>query len=213
MRVPKSRWAGVGISVVVVVAVAGITLAVTTVLGVTFQGSGKAEHGAASEWTRDLLLTANRDRLAVCVQPIGVDAGLTSSAKARIEDALQGVAEHPYWQDMGLSAAVDSPVVDVGCPSDPPAPDPDLGVPIDNLLGHRVSEASYYRLFVFVLPQQELDAWVGGLNRRSGPQESICSGDVCFEVTTGLYLTAEEVDDVPFVVERLNKAIGLEDPG
>lgn len=43
MTLPKSRWARALASLAVIAAVAGITLGVTTLLGVTFQGSGEAQ--------------------------------------------------------------------------------------------------------------------------------------------------------------------------
>ena len=117
MRLPKSRWAGLGVSVAVVAAVAGITLGVTTLLGVTFQGSGEAQESLGSQRVEGLLITANRDRLAICVQAVGVDRSVEATAKSAIETALIEVAKHPRWEASGLGVA--SPVVDIGCPSPP----------------------------------------------------------------------------------------------
>ena len=51
MRLPKSRLARVAGSLLVIGAVAGSTLGVTTLLGVTFQGKGEAQQARVrGEW-------------------------------------------------------------------------------------------------------------------------------------------------------------------
>lgn len=47
---------------------------------------------------------------------------------------------------------------------------------------------------------------------RRVPQEMVCRGHQCGEVTTGLYLTPEEVQNTAFLVDWLTKAMGLESP-
>ena len=109
-RLPRSRWAAVAISLAAIAAVAGITLGVTTLLGVTFQGEGEVQQGDASTLREGLLNTANRDRLAMCVQAVGGDSSMEPKGKASIEKALVEVAKHPRWEAAGLGVA--PPVVD-----------------------------------------------------------------------------------------------------
>jgi hypothetical protein len=181
---------------------AGATLATTTVLGLTFQGSERKE---------GLLVTANRERLAICVQAVGTDAGAEMDVKRRIEALLPQLMEHPRWRPAGLGAA--PPVVDIGCPSDPallrPGAHPKGGDPSSSSL---VLEASPYLVFVFILPQAEIDRLFSNWPYRKVPQENLCEGHVCFEVTTGLYLSPGEAQQAPFLLESLLKAIGLEPP-
>ena len=215
MRLPKSRWAGVGLSVAVVAAVAGITLGVTTLLGVTFQGSGEAQETLGSQRVDSLLLTANRDRLAICVQAVGVDSSLEATAKSSIETALIEVAKHPRWEASGLGVA--SPLVDVGCPAPPPALQPgvkiyqlgDKGVHVEPI--PIVEEASYYSLFVFVLSPSELERiFASGLPMVT--QEAYKDGDMITGVTGGLYLSPGQLDDPQFLSETLKRAVGLWEP-
>jgi hypothetical protein len=197
-----------------VAAVAGTTLGVTTLLGLTFQGSGEAEQRDASMLKEGLLTTANRDRLAICVQAVGVDSSLETKAKASIEAALIEVAKHPYWEPAGYAVA-ESPVVDIGCPASPPPLDLEAQSvnPPEDVQPSFVSEPSYYRLFVFVLPQGDVDTLVSGLPRlRTGSQEVVCEGDSCGTVTSGVYIGAEELGDLPLLADALQQGLGLELP-
>ncbi len=220
MRIRSLSWKGLALSVVVVAAAAGITLGVTTLLGVTFQGSGSAQQGTGSQQVEGLLMTANRDRLAMCVQVVrsgrdleaaGGRVAVEAKAKERVEAALVEVAKHPYWQQRGLTAAVASRVVDAGCPSGPPPVDSSYPKPIESISGHRVKEASYYRVFVFVLPAEELERLLGASDWREAPQEMLQVGvDVFAEVTTGLYISPQELGAPAFLEDLLEKGIGLE---
>ncbi len=209
MRLLKSRWASVGISVAVVAAVAGITLGVTTLLGVTFQGSGQAQQEV--RWVEGLLLTSNRDRLAICVQAVGVDSSLEATGKSAIEAALTEVAKHPRWEASGLGVA--SPVVDIGCPSPPSVYragvrlQPGAGKGLVVYPAVVVDEPSEYRAFVFILPASEFDRLFAGADPYV-VEELFARG----EVTTGLYLSSDELNDQPSLTEKLKRPIGLWEP-
>lgn len=212
---PKSRLVQAGLSIAVIAAVAGITLGVTTLLGVTFQGSGEAQQELGAEPKEGLLLTANRDRLAICVGAVNVGSAVEVEAESKVEAALVDVAKHPHWNASGLGVA--SPRVDAGCPAPPLATRPDVKitrwggsvlvepVPI-------VDEASYYRLFVFILPASELDRIFQGALPLVDEQ-AYKSGDQIIGVTAGLYLTPEQLRDPTSLTEAIQRAVGLWDPG
>jgi hypothetical protein len=202
-------------SVAFVAAVAGVTLGVLTLAGVTFQGSGSAEEGPLVGPSGNLLITANRDRLAICIDsasPVtSAPASLPANAKEAMQTALQEVARHPYWQRAGITLA---PVVDVGCPSPPPPiGDPSSYAPIEGVWGFPVSMPSYYRVFVFVLDPHELQKLVGTSRSRRAPQELSCLGDSCAEITAALFLSVDELADPAFVTDNLEKATGLDQAG
>ncbi|OGO48290.1 MAG: hypothetical protein A2W34_06685 [Chloroflexi bacterium RBG_16_64_32] len=196
-------------SLLVIGAAAGSTLGVTTPLGVTFQGSGAAQQQVRR--VEGLLLTSNRDRLAICVQAVGVDSSLQKKAKSEIEEALTEVARHPRWEASGLGVA--SPVVDIGCPSPPSVYR--AGVRLDRAGGKGllvsplvlVDEPSEYRAFVFILPPSEFDRLFAGAEPYVS-EELFAMG----EVTTGLYLSSAELNDQPSLTEKLKRPIGLWEP-
>lgn len=185
-------------AMLLVLAVGG--LATTTALGVTFQGSGDKR-------VADLLLTENRHMLEICVDAIDVDSGLAAETKNTITDILPELEKHPVL----ASADVQLPdySVEIGCPSDAallrPGASVKFGAPAAN-----VDEASRFRLFVFVLSDQQITDLFGDWPARRVPQETLCEGGSCVEVTTGLYLSASDLEDETFVKDALVKGIGLE---
>jgi hypothetical protein len=224
MTIRRPRWKAVAVSLVVIAVAAGITLGVTTLLGVTFQGESSAQGGSGRQFVHNLMATANRDRLAICVQPVGFgDSGsvaaaaeqLQASAKPIIEEALAVARNHPQWDARGGAGPL-SPVVDVGCPSGPATTDPSGHLrTIETIFGHVVEEAGYYSVFVFILPDADLDQLLGAstiraTNIRTANQETICDGDVCGPVSNAIYLKPSDLEDPSFVINQLERVLGLE---
>jgi len=197
-------WLGLAASALVIGAAAGTALGVLTLAGVTFQGSEQSP-----DRKEGLLLTANRDRLAICVQAVGIDPVMQTEAKTRIEELLPELEKHRNWVLARLDVA--PPVVDAGCPSDPallrPGADVKFGAADSSSV---VKEASQHRLFVFILPQSEIERLFAGWPYRRVPQELVCEGHQCGEVTTAIYLSLEELQSESFLKESLVKGIGLE---
>ncbi len=212
MSILNSRWKGLALSAVGIAAVAGVTLAATTLLGLTFQGSG-------SQPTQGAQTTTRGPGLAICVQAVEIEAApspdndqvwraapgdpaIQAEAKAQVEAALAEVTKHPYWEPAGYAAT--PPVVDEGCPSDPLVLRREVrwinGDPFGDIPGPPVAEASYYRIFVFVMPSLDhIDHLLGGLHTRIAPQEYACldlfdGGPTCGAVTRAIYVTREEVE-------------------
>ena len=187
MRLPKSRWAMAGVSVAAMTAVAGITLGVTTLLGVTFQGQGTQTVEGADPATRG-------PGVAICVQAVEIDAdgqplrgdsAIEAAADFSVKAALVEVTKRPVWDDAGLGVV--PPVVDVGCPSPPLAvlggPLWISGHPNDGIPAPLVTQASFYRLFVFVMPSlEEIDRVLAGTTHRRAAQEFI-SANISGEFT------------------------------
>jgi hypothetical protein len=189
----------------VMAAVAGITLGVTTLLGVTFQREGTQPCVQAVEIDAD-------------GQPLRGDAAVEETAKSAIEEAMAVVEKQPRWDDAGYVAP---PVVDIGCPSPPLGV---LGGPAwvnghdrDGTPVPHVDQASRYRLFVFVMPSlADIQRVLGHTSgSRAGAQEFIEAniydeGPTLIQVTYGVYLTAEEIQaGGPFLTHALTEGLGL----
>jgi hypothetical protein len=212
---PLTRWlAGIAFVAASLVA-AGVAYAGVEILNIDFGRGGSAYQ----EKERRIFQAPNRDRLAVCVQNAGAvsnsdNAPSEDAAVASVEAALIEVQKHPLWPGMNKSGL--PPLVEAGCDTKPAVynPDPffDSASPqtFFDTRGRRVSEASYFRLLVFILPTKEFERLSGQPPYRWTVEESLCSGDVCYEVTTGVYLNTEEADDVALIADSLKKAIGLE---
>lgn len=171
------------------------------------------------DFSHNGLLAASRERLAVCVQVLD-DAGIDEpAAVARVDAALRDLAAQPAWSYQGHPVVTAGfgfgpATVDAGCPSQPAVLQPgvrlDRGMLSDGRAGLIVQRASPYRVFVFVLPEPEIAAAFAGSARRTVPQEFLCKGHTCAEVTTGVYLTANEIDDHAQLAEWLHQALGME---
>ena len=217
-----SRWKGLALSAAVVAAVAAATLGVTTLLGVTFPDDGSQAAGARP--------TTRGPGLAICVQAVEIEAvrspngdevlqatagdpAIEAEAKSQVEAAVAEVMKHPYWEPAGFAVA--EPVVDIGCPSEPL---PLLtrqelrwinGRPFGGVRPPHVEEASFYRIFLFVMPSVDhIDHLLGGLHTRIASQEFVCldlfdGGPTCVAATRAIYVTREEIESQALSLSRL----------
>ncbi|MDO8616829.1 MAG: hypothetical protein Q7T33_14000, partial [Dehalococcoidia bacterium] len=173
--------------------------------------------GSGRRFVDNLMATANRDRLAICVQPVGFgDSGsetaaaeLQALAKPVIEGALAEARDHPQWDARGGSGPL-PPVVDGGCPAGPAPTRSALPRPVEHISGHRVREAGYYTVFVFIVPDADLDQLLGGSTIRTANQETICDRDVCNPVSWAIYLKPGDLQDPSFVTNVVERVLGLE---
>jgi hypothetical protein len=158
------------------------------------------------------LFTANRDRLAVCVQSLS-GAALPGQAQAAIQGVLPAALRHPWWD-----ARLPVSVVETDCA---PAVTPFLlqpgaasimGKPTGDFGPLSVSTASRFRIFVCVLPQAQITALFGDSPYRTAPQEFLCQEHTCDEVTTGICVSPQEQGNIAFLKLTLQRGIGLEKP-
>jgi hypothetical protein len=182
----------------------GLLLAVAAAIVASNAVVGVARGQAPPRINNTALMTTNRPGLKICVQSLvaGVD---TRTIQGRIQGAMTSVANHPDYQRSGLGRQ--PLVVDTGCPAPPTIADPSyrpdmLGAPA------RVTEPSQYLLFVFIATPEQL-ASAFSWQPRLVPQELLCDGDVCNEVTGALYLTPTELTDRAILERGLTQGVGL----
>jgi hypothetical protein len=134
------------------------------------------------------LLSASRERLAVCVQVLADARTDEVTAVARIDAALRALATQLPWEYRGhpvLTAGFGfgPALVDAGCPAPPAALHPDIRLDRGKLSGGLgalvVPRASPYRVFVFVLAESEIAARFEGWPQRSLIQEYACYEQSC----------------------------------
>lgn len=146
---------------------------------------------AAARRLSQRLGAPNRDRLAICVDVVGEGAYLRFIATERLRDALDTVSERgPYW------FSEPQPVVDAGCPREP-----DLDG--ERWLGRYTESPSFYSLWVFVVSREYLDQF----GRTSGFSTEEVTGEG--DVTSGLYLTPQEMCDRELVASALAYHLSL----
>ena len=212
-RLTLWRFKAVGTAVLLL---GSIGLSAMTVWGQQGPVGEHPEHGPVD--TRNGLLARGRDRLAVCIQGVGI-APSVADMQLQVTDALASVAsQHPQWVPAGFNKVPRS--VQIGCPGDPHLLRDGVeyvnGRPGASNTGEgrlQTQTASPFRLYVFVLAPNELSRVIRGeLNVRTAAQEMLCDGGRCTQVSTGLYLTAQELTDKRFLQEWVTKGLGLEPP-
>lgn len=187
----------------------GLLLAAATTIALSARGADQARaQGRPEVDMRTALLATNRTGLRLCVQSLA--PGLDSrAAQGPVRGAItSSVATHPDFGPAGLGR--EPVVVDAGCPAAPTISNPrysrrgTAGAPA------AVATPSPYRLFVFVAPAERLAAAFPTATRpRLTPQEVLCRGHVCPEVTTALYLTPAELADPGALARGLTHGVGL----
>lgn len=151
-----------------------------------------------------LLLSRTRDRLALCTQPVSGARATAAQARTAVAGALATTPE--------VARLAPGAVVEAGCPTTPYLLRPGARAPVGRPSGDptmtRVDQPSKYRVFVFVLPQPEIDRLFGRTSLRRVAEEYLCEGDSCAEVTTGVYLSDAELQNGQLIRTRLEEALG-----
>lgn len=194
MHLLTSRW----LTVTLLLALA---IAIWTLIN-TGRVRGQEQPGITSTTA---LLTTNRTSLKICVQSLvpGVDSRII---QGQIKGAMTSVSNHPDFQRAGLGR--EPVVVDAGCPSAPTITNPRYTSKDMSGVPAVVTTPSQYRLFVFVVSLDQLTRafiWRPHLT----PQEMMCAGDACNEVTTAAYLTPTELLDRTALERSLTQGVGL----
>ena len=218
----KRLWLGIAASLAVIGVVAGVTLGATTLLGVTFEESEPKPAEGTQTNTEDASgpapahdQQARYPGFSFCVEAIGVDAAVEAVGKANIETALLEVVQHPYWNIRQERASVPT-LVDIGCPSDPLIARPGVNWDGPNFYArsdvhqYDVTEQSFYRTFIFIMPSEHISQLLGDAHVPIAPQEYVSEGDVRYPVTTAMFISPEELEDTSFLVKQLLIAVGLE---
>ncbi len=101
-------------------------------------------------------------------------------------------------------------MVDTGCPAPPTITDSRYNANYRSGAPTQSTTPSRYRLFVFVAPSDQLaQAFPRQPKTRETPQEVLCTGHACVEVTTAVYLTPEELTNQPVLLRALVRGVGL----
>jgi len=210
MKVSKAKFLAVWIVSTGAVALLALSLA-GAVPGLQSDEKG----GGTYDGSR--FLTSARDRLSICVDSSRLSADAAEVAQSQGELAIEAAiaelaATHPGWAKEDFSNP--APVVDTGCPVEPALYDPERGPERGDLytvIGRTVSEASRYRVHVYILPEDEITRYVGQSGYRVTTEELMwIDVDVLFPVTSGVYLSPSDLRDTTLVRESLDDAIGLE---
>lgn len=155
----------------------------------------------------------DRSRLEVCLEDTH---SLTpdNEAKAAIQRALHVLQAHPKAGRGGLG--VSPPATTLPCDAEPFR----LSADYAKRAGDRnhpplpiVEKPGPFRVMIFVLPDDQIDALFGGALTRTYPQEVWCTFvDLCLVATEGIFAKASDLADSAWIEKTLAQAIGLDPP-
>jgi len=163
----------------------------------------------------NMLLVNNREELAVCVKVLsGEDVAVPETLSNDVTSVLkQQLPSHPRWSELGYDQF---PIqVDVGCPTtayllQPGSAHPLLpGAAKAQIPVPRVEIPSLYRIHLYIVSEEVIKQVFEGADLRNAPQEMICEGHECFEITSALYLTPEEAMNAEILRNRLERILAL----
>jgi hypothetical protein len=168
--------------------------------------------GSGAVFVEGALRTANRDRLAVCVDVVD---GVASPEHARdsVKDAIDSVYYTPRWDRPELRNK--RPVVDIGCPSSPLVLRTGVisGKTGTGLMAESASatvdEASYYALFVFVIADTTMSDVFRDAQHFASQEWFKHSIHLVDTVTTGIYLTPADLADEQLIADCMTLLLGL----
>lgn len=171
---------------------------------------------ASASFSDNPLITSNRDDLAFCVNVVDGQLNVKSEEVANlVQVALEGpIKTHPRWAETGYDRF---PVrVEVDCPSEAYLLRSGAFHPLLSGMGEseavpvpRVDIPSSFRIHIYIVPQRDIENAFLGTDLRSAPQEMLCAESQCVEVTSAIYLTAEEAVNLEIVQDRLERILSL----
>ena len=126
----------------------------------------------------------------MCVEAIHGAEGYQAQAVQQVGDALAGVRQDGRWPRLFPSGA--EPVLDSGCPEAPALP-----------AANRVETPGFYRVFVFVVPQDQ-----SAMRFSQEVGRTSTGGGV--EATAGLFVTTGDLCDSARLVLMLKSATGFD---
>lgn len=146
------------------------------------------------------LLTKNRSKMTVCVENVSsIRSKDVSDEKivAKIEKQIEKLSkENKRYKEVNYDS-VDVEVTE-GCSFTPFLNDPSNSHPLyGGGSGDRVvDQPSKESLGIFIVDQEVIDRNFEKAPNRWSPEELICEGHECFEVTKGIYFTPDEITDI-----------------
>jgi hypothetical protein len=203
---------------IIIVAVVAISI---IFVGVAYQilnnsGTNADQTEKGSKFSNNGLQAASRQQLTICVDNYSSDKSSELSGDiliSKIEKQLPDLKQKKRWVESGYNAFT----VDVKetCSFKPILLEPNAKHPIysGNEDSTRiVEEASPELIGVFVVDKSVIDKHFTGAPDRWAPEQLLCEGEECNEVTKGIYLTPDELKakDLKELYKEMAHALGLE---
>ncbi|MBD3917613.1 hypothetical protein H8B09_02525 [Paenibacillus sp. PR3] len=156
-----------------------------------------------SKFTNRATLTSNRDKISICIG----DYTQTSSSKSLSEKVINStnsilegqLKKHAKWKDSGYSKEQFEVVK--GCSFTPFLLDDGNAHPVysgkmNKKLDRIIDTPSKEQLGIFIVDPTVIEKHFKDAPDRWSPEEMLCENNECAEVTSGIYLTADELSGI-----------------
>ncbi len=173
------------------------------------------EQNSKSKLSGDALYTKNRDKVILCIDNYSTSFEVNDIEKLvkKTSDVLiNSIKKHKDWKQIGASQYEIE--VKSGCSFNSFLADINNAHPIytgkNNI--RVVDEASVEQIALFVVDQQVIDKNFRDTPSRWGPEEYLCEENECVEVTSGIYINADEAKDIKSskLIDELKFRFGLD---
>lgn len=157
------------------------------------------------------LLSTNRTELGFCIDNFTNQDFVTFSDQIQkiIKDIEQ---DTPLWEEQGYK---NYPIqIKNACPNAPYLLNLSAKHPILSPLGESIDYPvpivqipSDYRFHIYVVPDEVIMNHFQETDIRTAPQEMLCDGEQCYEITTGLYFSAKEITDTSYIRSKIQQLL------
>lgn len=153
-----------------------------------------------------------RADVAVCVQVANPGRDSARAVAVVRETLTNKTANSPAW-DAGLYR--DKKIrVDAGCPSTPFLLTHGAKHPVlhGGDMPKVVQKLTPYQAYVVIVSEEDINRHFGSSGVRIAPQEMMCQGPNCREITAALYLSPDELSNSHILEDGLLRVLGLVQP-
>ncbi|MFY0545137.1 hypothetical protein [Brevibacillus sp. H7] len=218
----KTRFAVIS-SILIVAVMIGVAIGISTQDGQALaQKNSNQYHGHESIFSNDIFGTTNRDKILICVDNLSSDKSNDISNEKLVKKIGQQLEmigkKDKRWKEVGYHDV--QVEVKAGCSFTPYLLEDNITHPIygkGDYVPRRVKIPSAEQLGIFVVDQETIDKNFLGHYSRWSPEESVCEGHECNEVTKGIYFSPDEVKDFikgisrdPMLYKELLHGLSLE---
>jgi hypothetical protein len=162
------------------------------------------------------VLADSRTEMAFCVDTQSFGANSKAQdlnidhLKVNILSLFDSIKQNSSWEEQGFSGL--NLRIDNDCPGYPYLMKPGAAHPLftnDHAPIDVLEVPSNYRIHIYLAPSDVITKFFAGTNLRSAPQEMICSEHECYEVTTAIYLTHEELLQQEGIQRHLEQVLAI----
>lgn len=157
------------------------------------------------------LLSSNRTKLGLCIGNFA-DKDIANFVN-QVQKILENIQQNsPLWQDQNYKNY--QLQIETNCPREPYLLNLNAKHPLLSISGESqdypvpiVQIPSEYRFHIYIVPDEIIYTHFQETSMRISPEEMLCDGEQCYEITTGFYFSAKETNDALYVQNKIEQLL------